>query len=71
MATKNAFEMERLNKIAEHRSGVVDTYKGETRDWFDVINDDDVYAAIGDPDFQAFVRLVEAVSTVEDSPCAA
>ena len=63
--------MKRLNKIAEHRSGVVETYKGETRNWFDVINDDDVYAAIGDPDFQAYVCLIEAMGTAEDHPCAA
>ena len=64
-------DMKRLQKIAEHRSGVVETYKGETRKWFDVINDDDVYAAIGDPDFQAYVRLIEAVGTAGDIPCAA
>ena len=64
-------DMKRLQKIAEHRSGVVETYKGETRNWFDVINDDDVYAAIGDPDFQAYVRLIEAMGTAEDNPCAA
>ena len=64
--------MKRLNKIAEaNLNGIVDAYKDETRSWFDIVNEDDVYAAIEDPEFQAFVRLIEAVGTAGDIPCAA
>lgn len=64
--------MEKLDKIAQyHDCGIVNAYKGETRTFFDTVNDDDVYAALGAPEFQAFVRLVEAIGTAEDDSCAA
>lgn len=63
--------MEKLNKIAEKKQSVIDTYKNEYRPLLNAVNDDDVYAALEDPDFQAYVRLIEAIGTAEDDPCAA
>ena len=63
--------MEKLNKIAEKKQSVIDTYKNEYRPLLNAVNDDDVYAALEDPEFQAYVRLIEAMGTAEDNPCAA
>lgn len=63
--------MEKLNKIAEKKQSVIDTYKNEYRPLLNAVNDDDVYAALEDPEFQAYVRLIEAIGTAEDDPCAA
>lgn len=63
--------MEKLNKIAEKKQSVIDTYKNEYRPLLNAVNDNDVYAALEDPEFQAFVRLIEAIGTAEDDPRAA
>jgi hypothetical protein len=63
--------MEKLNKIAEKKQSVIDTYKNEYRPLLNAVNDNDVYAALEDPEFQAYVRLIEAIGTAEDDPCAA
>ena len=40
--------MENLNKLANAQlNGIIDTYKGETRDWWNHVDEDAVYEAIG------------------------
>ena len=64
--------MEKLNTIAENQlRGILDAYEGETREFFGTVSDDDVYAALEDPDFQAFVRLIEAVGLSDGNQRAA
>lgn len=50
--------MEKLNKIAEaNLNGVVDHYKDETRTWWDQVDEEAIYEAIGEPEFDVYVRL--------------
>ncbi len=37
-------------------------YNNETRAWWDLVDDDAVYDAISHDDFQAYVRLEEAIA---------
>ena len=40
--------MENLNKLANAQlNGIIDTYKGETRDWWNHVDEDAIYEAIG------------------------
>ena len=41
---------------------MVQVYKDETRSWWDLVDDNDVYEAISNDEFQAFVRLVSATA---------
>jgi len=51
--------MEKLNKIAEAKlNGIVNAYQGETRNWWDLVDEEAIYKAIGEPLFDAYVRLV-------------
>ena len=53
--------MENLNKLANAQlNGIIDTYKGETRDWWKLVNEDAIYETIGEPEFELYVRLLEA-----------
>ena len=49
--------MEKLNKIAAKQSGIVNAYQGETRDWWNLVDEDAIYKAIGEPAFDVYVRL--------------
>ena len=37
-------------------------YNTETRSWWDLVDDNAVYDTISNDDFQAYVRLVEAIA---------
>ena len=50
--------MENLNKLANAQlNGIIDTYKGETRDWWNHVDEDAIYEAIGEHEFDVYVRL--------------
>ena len=53
MSTKNKFANAQLNDI-------IDSYKGETRDWWKLVNEDAIYETIGEHEFDVYVRLLEA-----------
>lgn len=53
MSTKNKFADTQLNDI-------IDSYTGETRDWWKLVNEDAIYEAIGEPEFEVYVRLFGA-----------
>lgn len=53
MSTKNKFANAQLNDI-------IDSYKGETRDWWKLVNEDAIYETIGEHEFELYVRLLEA-----------
>ena len=37
-------------------------YSTETRSWWDLVDDNAVYDTLSNDDFQAYVRLIEAIS---------
>ena len=41
-------------------SPIAHIYRGESRPWWDTINDDKIYEAIADDRFQDFVRTISA-----------
>lgn len=47
--------MKKMNELMSVKGSVVEAYNGESRDWWSHVNDDDIYAALGDPDFIAYV----------------
>lgn len=50
--------MENLNKLANAQlNGIIETYKGETRDWWNHVDEDAIYEAIGEHEFDVYVRL--------------
>ena len=50
--------MENLNKLANAQlNRIIDTYKGETRDWWNHVDEDAIYEAIGEHEFDVYVRL--------------
>lgn len=53
MSTKKKFANAQLNDI-------IDSYKGETRDWWKLVNEDAIYETIGEHEFELYVRLLEA-----------
>ena len=53
MSTKNKFANAQLDDI-------IDSYKGETRDWWKLVNEDAIYETIGEHEFELYVRLLEA-----------
>lgn len=56
--------MERLNKIANaNLSGIIDAYQGESRDWWDDVDETRIEADMNDPQFEAFVRFIEATAS--------
>ena len=53
--------MENLNKLANAQlNGIIDTYKGETREWWNHVDEDAIYEAIGEHEFDVYVRLFGA-----------
>ena len=53
--------MEKLGKIIEKsQNALINTYHGETRDWWDAVDDEAVYRGIAEPQFDAYVRLFVA-----------
>ena len=60
--------MKKLNKIAEaNLCGIVDAYRGEHRAWMDQVDENRIESELRDPDFEAFVRLIEAIASPESS----
>ena len=53
MRTNNTIANAQLNDI-------IDNYRGETRDWWKLVNEDAIYETIGEPEFELYVRLLEA-----------
>lgn len=53
MRTKNTIADAQLNDI-------IDSYTGETRDWWKLVNEDAIYEAIGEHVFEVYVRLFGA-----------
>ena len=53
MSTKNKFANAQLNDI-------IDNYRGETRDWWKLVNEDAIYEAIGEHEFEVYVRFFGA-----------
>ena len=56
MSTKNKFANAQLNDI-------IDNYRGETRDWWKLVNEDAIYEAIGEHEFEVYVRLLVTEDT--------
>ena len=52
--------MEKIQKLLSAR--VADVYQGETRDWWNDVDEEAIYKTLGDPAFEAFVNRV-----IEDS----
>ena len=52
---------QRLDRI-RYGEPVARVYCGESRAWWDLVDDDLVYTAIADEQFQAFVRLITALA---------
>lgn len=53
MRTNNTIANTQLNDI-------IDSYKGETRDWWKLVNEDAIYETIGEHEFEVYVRLFGA-----------
>ena len=53
MRTNNTIANAQLNDI-------IDSYNGETRDWWNLVNEDAIYEAIGEHEFEVYVRLFGA-----------
>lgn len=49
----------RLERNASHSSNIIEEYKGETRPWWDLADDDLIYKAISEPLFQDYVKVIE------------
>lgn len=53
--------MKKLQKLADnHLNGVVETYQGMARPWTDEVDEAMVEGEINSPEFQAFVKMIEA-----------
>ena len=58
-AMKNTNNMEKLNKLAEaHLNGIIDAYQDETREWWDLVDEEAIYKEIGEHEFDVYVRLL-------------
>ena len=50
--------MDKLVKLGENNlRGINDAYKGETRDWWNKVNEEDIYATIGSKEFENWMNL--------------
>ena len=61
--------MNKLAKLSENNlRGIADAYKGETRDWWDMVNEEDIYDLIGTKEFETWMNLfvVEGSTRRED-----
>ena len=60
--------MKKLNKIAEaNLCGIVNAYRDEHRAWMDQVDENRIESELRDPDFEAFVRLIEAIASPESN----
>ena len=51
--------MKNLQKIADsHLCGITTLYRNEHRTWWENVNEDEIYARIGDSDFAAEVERI-------------
>ena len=53
MRTNNTIADTQLNDI-------IDSYTGETRDWWKLVNEDAIYETIAEHEFEVYVRLFGA-----------
>ena len=55
---KNTKNMENLNRIAgANLNGIIDAYQDETKEWWDLVDEEAIYKEIGEPEFDVYVRL--------------
>ena len=51
--------MEKLNKIVDAKlNGIISFYEDETRNWWNFIDEDAIYEAIGEASFEKYVCQV-------------
>ena len=51
--------MEKLKKIADAKlNGIISFYKDETKDWWKLVDEDAIYKAIEESEFEKYVCLI-------------
>lgn len=51
--------MKNLEMLADsHLCGIIALYQNEHRDWWENVNEDEIYACLSDPDFAAEVERI-------------
>ena len=57
--------MRKLNQLAAaHLNNILDIYNGETRPWWEGVNEDAIYEDIAKSEFDEYVRQIVADATL-------
>ena len=57
--------MRKLNQLAAaHLNNILDIYNGETRSWWNGVNEDAIYEDIAKSEFDEYVRQIVADATL-------
>ena len=57
--------MNKLNQLAAaHLNNILDIYNGETRSWWNGVNEDAIYKDIAKSEFDEYVRRIVADATL-------